>query len=124
MEKIALALLAVIAVVAFVGLVKIDTNAGNAYYDSYARVPMSKLSGRITNTAGASLNAVGNAGLVGQGTVQGGTYELQLFDNWRINDNIDMYVDGKFCASVPVAVLLNAQQILYNGVVVYDLQCR
>jgi len=123
MEKIALSLLVVIALVAVVGLVKLDTNTGNAYYDSYARVPMSKLSGRIVNTAGTTINAVGIAGLVGQGTIYGGVYELQLFDNWRINDNIEIYVDGRFCASVPVAALLNAQQILYNGVVIYDLAC-
>ncbi|MEM3154812.1 MAG: hypothetical protein QW165_04600 [Candidatus Woesearchaeota archaeon] len=125
MEKIALALLVLIATVAFVGLVKLDTSTGQAYYTSY-QYKTQTLVGRLLNAPPNAefIIGVADTGVVGRGEIQGGIYKMTLSGAWRENLVIDLYINGdRYCSSVAVARILDPQRLLYTGQYVLDVWC-
>jgi len=121
MEKIALSLFVLIAVVAFVGLIKLDTGTGNAYYTSYQYLTV-RLSGAI-NAPNGHIEGYGDDVLVGRGEITNGAYQMTLSSGWREHLKIDIFVNGESCTSVAVPIILNTQKIHYQGNIVLDLEC-
>jgi hypothetical protein len=123
MEKIGLVLLGFIAVVALVGLVNLDTGTGQVYYSSYQYTSVI-VAGRLVNgPANGYVEGTGDGETVAIGTVTNGVYQLTLSSGWRQHQNIDFYVNGKKCNSIPVSQYLVPPQILYSGQIAFDMMC-
>lgn len=123
MEKIGLAFLVLIAVIALVGLVRLDTGTGNVYYNSYQYTSVVVAGRLVDGPANGDLIGLGDSETVAIGTVRNGVYQLTLSSGWRQHQNIDFYVNGQKCNSIPVSQYLVPPQILYSGQIAFDMMC-
>ncbi len=124
MEKIGVALLVLIAVVAFIGLVNLDTSTGQVYYTSY-QYKTQIVTGNILNApAGEYVLGVADGVQVGIGEIANGQYQMTVSGSWREHLGIDVMINGQtYCATIPVARLLDPSQIMYDGRVALSIEC-
>src|SRR5574341_802924 len=124
MEKIGLALLVLIAVVAFIGLVNLDTSTGQVYYTSYQYKTQIVTGNMVNAPPGGFILGVADGVVVGRGELANGQYQMTVSGSWRDHLGIDVFVNGQaYCATIPVARLLDPSQILYDGRIALSIEC-